>query len=795
MFRNYLRIALRNLRKNKTVTFINIFGLMTGITCCLLIGLYITNELSFDNFQQKGNRIGRVIMSYRFTSGDFNSGNFTSTKVFPAFKKNFPEVESGVRMQRRTMVISAGDRQFDEKGVMFADSTFFDLFSFKLLRGDPAQVISGLDKIVLTQSSAKKYFGEENPVGKILKVGSSATPYQVTGIIEDCPPNSQISFDFLASFSSLGETQEETYWDANYTTYLLLKDEKSFATIKPKIEPFMRKEMQGQGATVNFSLEPFKDIHLHSEYEGFVPNTSITYIYILGAVALLILAIACFTYINLSTARSMERAREVGIRKVTGAHKKQIFAQFIAESALLSLIALVLSIGVVAAVMPAFNSLTGKLLSISSLFSTGVIGTALFVTACIGLLAGSYPAFILSNFRPVKVLKGSFKNTASGIWLRKTLMVFQFVISVFLIIASFVIQGQLHYIQNKDLGYNRDHILVLPLDDKILASLPTIKTEFTANPNIKTVCRAQNLPTEIVSGYNMRSATMNEGDQMAVTANSIDEDYIKTVGVHIIAGSDFTKQDLKDVAVDDRAKKTYHFILNESAAKALGWTPQQAVGKKMFLDESRPGTVKGVVKDFNFLSLHSPIKPLVLFTEAWGRNMLVKVTGNNMPQTITYLESKWKELVPYRPFEYHFLDEDYNRLYTAEIRLGRVMNLFAAIAIILACTGLFGLSSYAVQQRVKEIGVRKVLGASVFGITALLSKDFLKLVIAAFVIASPVAWFALNKWLQGYSYRITMQWWVFAAAGVLLVLIAVITVSFRTIKAAVANPVKALRSE
>lgn len=795
MLRNYFLIAWRTLWKNKATSAINIFGLMTGITCCLLIGLYIQHETSYDKFQQKGNRVARVIMKYRFASGDFVSGNFTSTKVFPAIHKNFPEVESGVRMSLRKMVVSIKDRQFDEPKIMFADSTFFDLFSFHLLQGDAKQVISGLNKIVLTESTAKKYFGDENPVGKVLNIGSDSEPYQVTGVIQNCPANSQIDFDFLASFSSLGETQEDTYWDANYTTYLLLKSEKDIATLQRKLVPFMAKEMAGQGATINFLLEPFNSIHLYSTYEGFVPNTSITYIYILAAVALLILAIACFTYINLSTARSMERAREVGIRKVTGAHKKQIFAQFISESALLSLIALLLSIGVVLAVLPAFNNLTGKALSAATLFTPVVIGTAIFVTACIGLLAGSYPALILSNFKPIKVLKGSFKNTASGIWLRKTLMVFQFVISVFLIMASFVIQSQLHYIQNKNLGYDREHILVMPLDAKMLSVLPTIKTAFTANPNVRSVCRAQNLPTEIVSGYNMRNSTMSENDQMAVTANAIDEDYIATTGIKLIAGSNFTRQDFKDIEGDDNTPKKFHFILNESAAKVLGWTPAEAIGKKMFLDNSRPGTVKGVVRDFNFLSLHSPIKPLVLFTGAWSRNMLVKVTGNNMPATISYLEAQWKALVPQRPFEYHFLDEDYNRLYSAELRLGKVMNLFAAIAIILACVGLFGLSSYAVQQRIKEIGVRKVLGASVFGITAMLSKDFLRLVLVAFVIAAPVAWYALGLWLQGYSYRITLQWWVFALSGLLLVLIAVITVSFRTIQAARTNPVKALRSE
>jgi putative ABC transport system permease protein len=615
--------------------------------------------------------------------------------------------------------------------------------------------------------------------------------------MQDCPSNSQIKFDFLASFSSLGieADREKTYWDANYTTYLLLKDRDAIASLQAKITPFMQKEMKGQGATVDFLLEPFTRVHLYSEYDGFEPNNSITYIYILEAVALMILVIACFTYVNLNTARSMERAKEVGVRKVIGAGNQQLFWQFIGESVLLCTMATALSIAAASLLLPVFNQLAEKQLQATAFFSLPFIGAAILLIIVVSLLAGSYPALILSNFQPVKVLKGSFKNTGSGQWVRKALIVFQFSISVVLIVSTFIIQKQLSYIQNKKLGYNRDRVLVLPMDTKMLNDISVIKQEFKTNNNVLSVSRCVHTPVNILGGYNMRSSIMPDNQQIAVTADPIDEDFIKTTGLQLVAGADMTQQDIKDVSYPDRKQNTYHFILNESAAKTLGWTPAQAVGKRMFLDNSRPGFVRGVVKDFNFESMHNSIKPLVLFPEIRGRSLLVKLKGNNIPQTISFLESKWKELIPYRPFEYHFMDEDFNKLYSSEIRLGKVLNIFAAIAIALACLGLLGLSSYSAKQRIKEIGVRKVLGASVGNIAALLSIDFVKLVLAAILISSPIAWWAMNKWLQGFAYKINISWWIFILSGLVAIIIAIVTVSFQAIKAAMVNPVKSLRTE
>ena len=796
MLKNYFKTAFRNLWNNKGVSLINITGLVVGLTSCLLISLYIRSELSFDKFEKNGDRIARVIMQYSFDgSSASNEGNYTSVRVAYIFPKTFPEVESAVKMMKYNRVVKNNEKLFVENKFMYADSSFFKIFSFRLLRGDPNKVLDKPYDVVLTKSTAEKYFGNEDPVGKTLKVGNDSNLYRITGIMQDCPANSQIQLDFLASFSSLGITPdyEERYWDANYTTYLLLRNKKDISELQSKLPAFMKKEMAGQGATINFFLEPFEKIHLYSPYDSFVPNNDIAYIYILAAVALLILIIACSTFINLNTARSLERAKEVGVRKVLGAMKGQLFRQFITESALVCMISLMISLASANLLLPFFNHLTGKQIQVSDLFFFPFVLFSIFIALCISLIAGIYPALVLTAFQPVKVLKGSFKNTASGQVLRKSLTVFQFVISVFLIISTIVIQKQLFFIQHKKLGYNREHVLVLPMDNKMLSRLDVIKQEFKKDPDILSVARCVRTPVEGGGGYNMRSAIMPADKQMDVTANPVDEDYVNTVGLQLEAGSNFTHQDIEDVEPD--SGRLYHFILNESAARELGWKPKDAVGKKMYLDNSRPGYVTGVVKDFNFESLRSPIKPFVLFPEIRAGRLLIKLDGHHVQQTISFLASKWKELVPDRPFEYHFLDEDYDDLYQSEIRLGKVMNLFASIGILLACFGLFGLSSYAIQQRTKEIGIRKILGANVTGITALLAKDFISLVFIAFIIAAPVAWFAANRWLLDYAYRIKLSWTIFLYTGLLAVLIALITVSFQAIRTALMNPVKSLRTE
>jgi putative ABC transport system permease protein len=795
MLKTYFKIAFRNLWKNKTFTFINLAGLTVGLTCVMLMVLYIQHELSYDKFQKNADRIARVTMEYSMGNTEPRKIVMTSTKVLPAFKRVFPEIEDGVRMSGgRPSLVKYDDKVFSERGFIYADSTFFSVFSsFKLLRGTADQVLKAPNMLVISESAAKRYFGKEDPVGKTLQIGSTQVNYLVTGVAEDCPSNSQIKFDFLASFSSLGPAQEQTYFNANYITYFLLKDKGSIASLQSKIRPFMKKDMTD--ADMTFYLEPYTSVHLHSDLDGYEPNSNINYIYITGGVALLILIIACFTYVNLSTARSMERAREVGIRKVSGAFRGQVFWQFIGESSLITTIALAFSFVLAAILLPYFNKLSERTLIMNDLFKPSILLVALLVLTIISLLAGSYPALILSRFQPVKVLKGSFRNSASGNWIRKSLTVFQFTVSAFLIIATFVLQRQLNYIQTKKLGYDRDHIVVLPMDSRTNEKSELFKTMIRKNPEVLAVSKSYTTPINIQGGYAMSNSPTNE-NAMSVKANPIDEDYIKVNNLSIIAGTDLTRQDLIDVDYTDTTRKPYfRYVLNESAAAALGWKPEEAIGKKMFLGNQRPGEVKAVIKDFHFASLHSAVEPLVLFPDNWGTVMQVKMTGNNMAQTIVHLEKTWKELAPHRPFQYSFMDEDYDKMYASEIRTGDVFKVFAGIAILLACMGLFGLSAYSVQQKTKEIGIRKVLGASSGGIALLLVNKFVKLVLISFVIAAPIAWILSEKWLGSFVYRTDIPLYIFIMAGLSLTLVALVTVGTQALRAALSNPVKSLRTE
>ncbi|MCA0398806.1 MAG: ABC transporter permease [Bacteroidetes bacterium] len=796
MLKNYWRIAWRNLLKHKGFSLINLAGLSIAFTCCLLMFLYIHHERSFDQFQAKGDRIARVVMEYSMGNAEPVRGTFTSTKVFPAFKEHFPEVENGVRFSESGGLIKVNNQFFEDPGFLFADSTFFAVFSsFPLLEGDPKQALANPNQLVITQSAAKKYFGNQPAMGQTILVGATQTPYTVTAVAADCPTNSQIRFNLLASFSSLHEDQRETYWNANFRTYLLLKSPTSINSLQAKIPAFMKKEMNDPNVQVNFILEPFNRVHLYSPYDAFVPNTDISYIYIASGMALLILLIACFTYVNMSTARSLERSREVGIRKVAGATRPQVFAQFIGESFILASLALLLATGMVLLLLPAFNQLTARDLHLSELLTPVILLSGIGLVLAIALLAGAYPALILSGFQPVKVLKGSFRHTDNGKMIRQSLTVFQFAISAFLLIASFVIQQQFNFIQHKAMGYNREQSVVIRIDSKVMEKIDLLKNSFKENPDIQVVSSTASTPVDIASGYSMRSAAMPSNVNLNVYANPIDDDYLKANQIELIAGNDLGRQDLLDIAHENQDSNYYHFILNESAARELGWTPQEAIGKKMYLDDSRPGEVKGVVKDFHFASLHNPIQSLVLFPENWASRLVVRISGKHVPETIQFMESKWKGLYTHRPFNYRFMDDEFNSMYASEKQTAQVISLFSTVAIILACVGLLGLSAFAVQQRIKEIGVRKVLGASVAGIVWMLTRSFLQLVVIAFALAVPLAWLAARKWLQDFSYRTSIGVDVFFYAAIILTALALLAISLQTIRAALANPVKSLRSE
>ncbi|MCX6214308.1 ABC transporter permease [Spirosoma sp.] len=800
MLTNYLRIAIRNLWRNKVFSGINIVGLAVGLASCLLLFMYITHELSYDDFQKKADRVVRVTMEYSM-EGRVAKIPQTGTKVVKEFGRQFPEIESGVRLINRDGVVNTGDRQFSEKRIVFADSALFTLFSFPLLQGNPRTALAGPNLVVLSESTARKYFGDENPVGKTIRIntGGSFRDYAVTGVVKDSPANSQIKYDLLTSFLTLPAAQTEEWFSSNYATYLLLRKPEDMGSLQAKIPGFMKtqfgKEEMSAGSYLTYNLEPLRRVHLHSEVEGsFEPNGDLTYIYIFGSIALLILLIACVNYVNLATSRAVERAQEVGVRKVMGALRGQLFGQFIGESVIVTSLALVLALLLAALALPVFNELSDRQFTISSWFELRNILLLLGIGLIVSLIAGSYPALVLARFEPVRVLKGHLKTAGAGQF-RRALIVFQFAITAFLIISTLLVRNQLAFVQQKKLGYSKDHVLMLPVDKQVNEKIAAIKSEFRQNADIQQVSLASDSPVFVEGGYGMRSANMAADQRKMVTGLTIDEDYVPTMSLQLIAGSNINAADMDRISRTDNDSLTRsRFILNEAAVKELGWTPQQAIGQRLDVS-GRLGVIKGVVADFHFASMKQKIGPLALFPQNGGEVLLVKLSGSQLPNTLRFLESKWRTLIPDRPFSYAFMDEEFNKLYAAETRTGSIFSVFAFLSIFLACLGLFGLSAYTTAQRTKEIGVRKVLGASVFSIVGLLSKDFLKLVGVALLVASPIAWYAMDKWLNDFAYKITIEWWVFALAGLLAVGIALLTVSFQSVRAALMNPVKSLKME
>jgi putative ABC transport system permease protein len=799
MFKNYFKTAWRNGIKNKSYSLVNIIGLSIGITCCILIGLYIESELSYDRFHKNADRIVRITMEFS-NGGTIGKYVQTGTKVGPQMKRSFPSVAAFVRTIKYSRVIAYRDKVFEEKNFLYADSSFFNIFSFKLINGNPATVLNAPHQLVITESMAKKYFGNEDPVGKSLLIANSDN-YVVTGVAQDAPANSQIHFDFVASFTSLDESKTEEWWTANDIAYLLLNRADQIFQLREQVTSYMntalvRKEAHVDGKDyLTYHLEPLLRVHLYSSLNGFEPNGNITYIYILGTIAILILIIACVNYTNLATAQSVSRSGEIGIRKVLGAGPFSIFLQHLGESSLLSFVSLLLALGISIQILPYFNHLAEKSFTASALFYPIPLLSLFLLGVVVSFLAGSYPAFVLSNTKLAGILKSGFSFSPSGGNLRKSLIVLQFMISVFLIISTIIILQQLSFIQHKKLGYDKDHIVVLPVDYQMHRDYDAIKKNIALNPHVIAVSGANQNPTFVQWGDGIHIDKGFEQKNLPINCIPADLDFIKTMGMKIVAGTDFSAADMYLMDTTDNYKHyRYTFILNESAVKAIGWNPQEAIGKT--IEKGSPGTVKAVVKDFHFSSLHQPIGPLMIFLDTqYISQLFVKISGQDVNGTLNYLQKVWKERVPYHPFEYHFLDDDYSALYKVETRTSQLFGFFSTTAILLACMGLFALAAFSTIQRTKEIGIRKVLGASVLSIAGLLSKDFLKLVIIAAIIAFPLAWFAMHQWLQDFAYRININWLVFLLSGLAAFLISLITVSFQAVKAAMANPTKSLRSE
>jgi putative ABC transport system permease protein len=797
MFKNYLLISIRNLRKHFSYSLINIFGLGIGLATCLLLVTWIRHEISYDKFHKKSDRIYRSSLEMSF-GGQTIKTSVSPTALLPALKE-FPEVETGTRVYNpagwNPYIVKKDDHLFQEGKFYFADSTFFDVFSFRLLKGNPETALNEPYNLILTESSAKKYFGNEDPLGKTLTINNS-TDYVITGIIEDVPSNSFLQFDFLGSFSSLRQGREQPiWWSANYQTFIVVNEDTDIAALTKKTDEVVKKavgtDVSAPGDYVHYHFMKLTDIHLKSPYENeFEVVGNIQYVYIFSAIAVLILLIACINYVNLATARAVDRAKEVGIRKVVGALKQQLFAQFLGESIVITLVAFFLAFFAAQTLLPLFNSITGKEMDAGVFFDPTFIGFSFLILIVIALLSGAYPAFAITSFKPVSILKGNFRFSGKGIWLRKVLVVTQFSISIMLIIGTLVIVKQLDFIQNKRLGYSKENVVILPLDKGTSKAYEQLKTEFMKSGHVKSVGRATESPTRIQGGYGFNVQGKNDNQNVLLTAVAADSGFVPALSMEIIQGRNFNDADYLRVEKDT----FYAFVVNEALLKTIYLDPDKAVGTKANLS-GRKGEIVGVVRDFHYSSLHSPIGPLVIFNQVDYNHMFVKVRSSDISESIKKLKEISAAITPHRPFEYQFLDQQYEKLYSSEQRMGTIFTVFATLAIVIACLGLLGLVSFSAAQKTKEIGIRKVLGATAANIIVLITTDFTKLVLIAIALGIPLAYWMMGKWLDDFAYRTTIGAGPVLVASVICFFIAFGTAGFQAVKAALLDPAKTLRNE
>lgn len=802
MYKSYFKIGWRNLIRNKSYAFINLIGLAIGLACCLLISIYIQHELSFDNYHKNLGRIYRVVHFYGDEQTPVNYAPAASefqvwgnAPVGPALEKDFPEIEKVVQFSgRNSALLANGALQFQEDDVFFVDATVFDVFSWKMLAGDPNRALIEPNTMVLTESTARKYFGNVNAVGQMVRV-DNAEEFMVTGVIEDVPANSHFSFDVLLSMSSFKAMRPEIFdwWGyVDFYTYFLLPESHDLRHFKSKIPEFVQRNVE-QEQHYAMDVEPLKDVYLHSEAKR-QPGTrgSLATIYIFAGIAAFILLIACFNFINLATARSLERAKEIGVRKVAGAGQFGLLQQFLIESILIAFAAALIAIALAGVVLPAFNELSGRTFQWKSYEVLRLVALLSPVSLVVGLFAGFYPALVLSNFNPALVLKGFTKSHARGAGLRKVLVVFQFALSVILIAGTAVVFSQLKFMQERDLGFSREQMLVLDFnwDTEVQKNIESIKNELRAVPSVSSVSAQRAVP----GGHFPQAGTKiidANGEMLhkALNLYEVDFDFIGNYELEMAAGRAYSRDFPED--------SLHSLVVNEAAAKLYGYaSPEEIIGAK-FSQWGKEGTVVGVVKDFNYESLHKGIEPLALRLEPqWSiSNIAIKLNSANINQSIREIESVWKTLVPHRPLLYSFQDQSFDLQYQSDNKFARVFSAFSGLAIFIACLGLIGLVAYTTEKRTKEIGIRKVLGASVLNISFLVSKDFIKLVVIAILMAIPFTWYMMDRWLEGFEYRISLNWGVFVATGVVAVMIALLTVSYQSIKASVANPIDSLRTE
>ncbi|MBE7178000.1 MAG: ABC transporter permease [Mucilaginibacter polytrichastri] len=805
MLRNYLKMAVRSLKKHRFVSLINLFGLTVGITCCLLILIYVSDELSYDRFQRNADHVYRVERT--FLNAETKSVSLELGAIAPPaanlLKNDFREIKA------ITSILPSGgltfqykDKIFNEPKVYFADDNLHKIFDIHMVRGDLSNALTEPASLVISETVARKYFGDEDPLNKMLKVDHRLSA-KVTGVYTSLPGNTHWHPEMLISFSTLrdssiyGEKNLRTNWGNNaFYDYILLPENYNYKTLEAQFPAFLDRHVpDGKNKAsewTSLSLRKLTDIHLRSHKDSELEeNGDIKRVYIFSVIGIFILLIACINYMNLATARSSLRAKEIGIRKVSGAGKGELVAQFLSESVLLCVLAMLISVVLTIALLPALNTLSGKELHASGLLQLHILLPLFLLPFVIGALSGLYPALFLSSFRPVKVLKGIIKTGNKSVSLRKALVIFQFSVSIMLIISTVIVFQQLSYIQNKALGIDKEHMLILSENEALNSSFPAFRQNLLANTAVKEVARSSRVPSGRL--LDASGSQVSNGNALAPTKADIkyveaDEAFVPAYSIRMRAGRNFNVADGGD---------TTSFLLNESAVRALGIPSNEAAIGRQFRYGDRDGQIAGVIADFNFESLHQRILPLVLFNSLVKNDynrISVKITGDPK-QAIAHVRDTWKKFMPEVPFEYNFLDERYADLYQAERQQQTIFSVFACIAVFISCLGLLGLSAFTITQRVKEIGVRKVLGASVSSIVRLLSTDFLLLVALSAIVAFPLTWFAMHNWLSDFAYRITISWWVFIVSAILALLIAFFTISFQAVKAALANPVKSLRSE
>jgi len=796
MLKNLLLVALRNFKRDKWYSLLNILGLTIGITFSLFLIFYIIDELSYDRYHEKANRIFRIGSHIKEPDKDTMRWAATPFPMAPALASDYPEVEEAVRFigNSNNIMYKNGDLRLYEDKVYFADSNLFRVFTHRFIEGNPQTALKDPKSMVLTKSVAKKFFGSTgNYVGKTLQ-NASGDVYKITAVIEDVPKNSHLIFNILISRSSLPADFANNWGGFGFFTYVLLKPNTSAAAFEKKMLPIYDKYLASIFAQYNikmrFGAQPITSIHLHSEMSGEPEELgSTSYIYIFSAVAFFMLLIACINYMNLTTARSARRAKEIGIRKVTGSSKIQLVSQFLIESTLTAFFALLLSLGLIALLLPTFNSLSGKFISFNTILQANTILILVAIILFIGLVGGSYPAFYLSKFNPVNILKGSLSKGSSNVVLRRALVVVQFSISMIMLICTWIVYNQLNYLRNKDLGFNKDRVLVATANSNndIRSKILSFKNEMRNNSQVTAVSTSQAVPGVGVNFNLFTIESKNGYVDKGVDCYAVDEDYFKTLGMQIVKGRNFS-------GLSDTLRS---IIVNENMVKEFGWG-ENAIGKKVKFPGDTSGNyleVVGVVKDFNQKSLYNPIAPLLLFYAPNNNSIQIKLNAANIPGTIADIERKWKSAFPELPFQYTFLDQDFNSQYAADQKRGKIFTAFSILTILITCLGLLGLIAFTTEQRQKEISIRKVMGANTGQLVPLITKNFVLLVGLSCFIAFPVAWYFMDKWLKIFPYNTGLSITPFIFSALTVLLITLMTVIFHTMKAALANPVKSLRTE